>query len=92
MQAMVCVDYLVKIALTRYSHDLQLKAYSSTRDCCQIITGVSERGLETEIKYWIQPRRMQPRSKSAKEEIVEYLIVHVGQDNFISFSWLTCPW
>jgi len=71
-----------------------LKAYSSTstRDCHQIITGVSERGSATTIKYWIQPRRtqlVQPRSKLAKEEMVEvleYIIEHVSYNNFISFT------
>ena len=60
---------------------LQLKAYSSDRDCHQIVTGVSERGSKTEIKYWIQPRcvqPVQPRSKSAKKEMVEYIIEHVS--------------
>jgi hypothetical protein len=76
------------------SNDLRLKAYSSTStgDYRQIITGVSERGSATTIKYWIQPRRtqpVQPRSKSAKEEMVElleYFIKHVSQDDFLSFS------
>ena len=60
---------------------LQLKAYSSDGDCHQIVTGVSERGSKTEIKYWIQPCRIQPvqpRSKLAKEEMVEYIIEHVS--------------
>ena len=72
-------------------NDLPLEAYSSAGDCRQIITGVSERGSETEIKYWFQPRHMQPRSKSAKEEMVEYIIEHVSKDDIL-FSWLTCPW
>ena len=74
------VDYLVR-SPTEYSYHLQLKAYSSAGDCRQIVTGVSERGSETEIRYWIQPRRMQPvqrRSKSAKEKVVEYLKAHVS--------------
>jgi hypothetical protein len=57
-----------------------LKAYSSVGGCRQIITGVSERGSETAIKYWIQPRlkqSAQPRSRSAKEEMVEYIMEHV---------------
>jgi hypothetical protein len=51
-----------------------------------MITGVSERGSETEIKYWIQPRRVQPvqlKSKSAKEEMLEYFIAHVRLFYFI---------
>ena len=59
-------------------NDLSSKAYSAAGDCRQIITGVSERGSETEIKYWIQRRRVQPRSKSTKQEIVEYIIQHVS--------------
>ncbi|KAI0268926.1 WD40-repeat-containing domain protein [Russula aff. rugulosa BPL654] len=55
---------------------VQAVAYSSTGDCRQIITGISEKGLETEIKYWIQRRHMQPRFKSTKEEMVEYFIEH----------------
>ena len=59
-------------------NDLSSKAYSAAGECRQIITGVSERGSETEIKYWIQLHRMQPRSKSTKQEIVEHIIEHVS--------------
>jgi hypothetical protein len=60
---------------------LVLKAYSSAGICRQVITGVSERGSETAIKYWIQQRPkqpVQPRSKSAKEEMVEYIMENVS--------------
>jgi len=63
---------------------LQLKAYSSAEGCRQIITGVSEKGSETKIKYWIERRRVQPvqpKSKSAKEELLELfenVIKHVS--------------
>ncbi len=73
--------------------DLGLKAYSAAGDCRQIVTGVSERGLETGIRYWIQPRtlkRVQPRPKATKEKLMEFLTTHVSQDSFICFSWLTC--
>jgi hypothetical protein len=65
--------------------DLGLKAYSIGEDCRQIITGVSERGSDTAIKYWIQPRSLkpvQPRPKSAKEQMMEFLTRHVRQDKF----------
>ena len=53
-------------------------AYSSTGNFRQIITGVSDKGSETEIKYWIQHCHIQPRFKLTKEEMVEYFIEHVS--------------
>lgn len=75
------------VTLTRYSYDLilGLKAYSIGKDYRQIITGVSERGSETGIRYWIQPRSLkpvQPRPKSAKEQMMVFLTRHVRQDTF----------
>jgi hypothetical protein len=73
--------------------DLGFKAYSAAGDFRQIITGESERGSETRIKYWIQPstlKRVQHRPKAAKEKVMEFLATHVSQDGFIKFSWLTC--
>ena len=73
--------------------DLGFKAYSAAGDFHQIITGESEWGSETRIKYWIQPstlKQVQHRPKVAKEKVMEFLAMHVSQDSFIKFSWLTC--
>lgn len=75
--------------------DLGFKAYTAAGDFRQIITGESERGSETRIRYWIQPctlKRVQPRPKPAKEKVMEFLTTHVSQDDFLKFSWLTCTW
>ncbi|KAH9012528.1 hypothetical protein EDB85DRAFT_1900277 [Lactarius pseudohatsudake] len=49
-----------------------MTAYSSSGDLRQIITGVSERGSETRMKYWIQPRspkkQAQPEVKTGHRE------------------------
>jgi hypothetical protein len=76
--------------------DLGFKAYSAAGDFRQIITGVSEIGPETRIRYWIQPystlKRVQPRPKAAKEKLMEFLTTHVSQDSCIKLSWLTSTW
>jgi hypothetical protein len=64
---------------------LRFKAYSSSGDCRQIVTGVSERGSETGIRYWIQPHasnRVQPRPKATKAKVMEFATTHVSQDSF----------
>jgi hypothetical protein len=75
------------VRVIRYNHsdkiliDLGSKAYSPAENCRQIITGVSERGPESVIKYWIQPRgSKRPGPKTAKERMMELLTTRVGQD------------
>lgn len=71
-------DHSLVESLQHDSGDIvQAVAYSAAGDCRQIITGVSERGSETGIRYWIQPRtlkRVQP--KAAKEKVMEFLTTH----------------
>jgi hypothetical protein len=85
VQALVRQNNRSKRAVYDFMLPLGLQAYSSTGDCRQIVTGVSERGSETELRYWIQPRiskRTQARPKSAKERMAECLVTYVGRDIF----------
>ncbi|KAH9172233.1 WD40-repeat-containing domain protein [Lactarius sanguifluus] len=78
-------DYSLIESLQHNCDIVQAVAYSSARDCHQIVTGVSERGSETGIRYWIQPHasnRVQPRPKAVKEKVMEFVTMHVSQDSF----------
>ena len=89
MQALVRQNNCSKRAVSDFMLPLGLQAYSSTGDCRQIVTGVSERGSETELRYWIQPRiskRTQARPKTAKERMAECLVTYVGRDIFSAGS------
>ncbi|KAI9442139.1 WD40-repeat-containing domain protein [Lactarius indigo] len=74
-------DYSLAESLQHDPNDiLQAVAYSGSGDLRQIITGVSERGSETRMKYWIQPRspkkQAQPKSKPVIEKIGDRLTMH----------------
>ncbi|KAH9057787.1 WD40-repeat-containing domain protein [Lactarius vividus] len=73
-------DHSLAESLQHDSGDIvQAVAYSAAGDYRQIVTGVSERGLETGIRYWIQPRtlkRVQPRPKATKDKAMEFLTTH----------------
>ncbi|KAH9953233.1 WD40-repeat-containing domain protein [Russula dissimulans] len=82
-------DHSLVESLQHDSGDIVQAVAYSTGDFRQIITGVSERGLATAIKYWIQPRRMQPvqpRSKSAKEKMVELLEFFIGRTRRVALA------
>ncbi|KAI9435779.1 hypothetical protein H4582DRAFT_2059258 [Lactarius indigo] len=74
-------DYSLAESLQHDPNDiLQAVAYSGSGDLRQIITGVSERGSETRMKYWIQPhspkKQAQPKSKPVIEKIGDRLTMH----------------
>ena len=59
-------------------------------DACQIVTGVTEKGAETVIWYWIQQRgsKQPKKSKSLKSRSLvagkrglAYVTTHVRKDN-----------
>jgi hypothetical protein len=59
-------------------------------DARQIVTGVTEKGAETVIRYWIQQRgSKQPKesgSLAVRERTWAYVTTNVSKDNLISLT------
>ena len=58
---------------------LGFQAYSSTGDYRQIVTGVSERGSETAVRYWIQ-QRSSKKTQVKQKARMEFLSTRVRCD------------
>ncbi len=78
VQALVCVVQKC-LSITLILHVIQ--AYSSMGDTRQIVTGVTEKGSETVIWYWVQQsgskKPIESKSQAVGKQGWAYLTTHV---------------